>query len=144
MVLYYISNKAKGGFDCLDSLPVGFQRGNSYHNYKTDLGHPKGPNYELNLCTRDGKSRHHTSRVKGIHFQRDDSHDLNHGTTKGRHWLENEAVGPFISEQAILKAETCPKNKRLTPTTLLYVLSLGVVMCSVFIFRFLGLKKSIE
>lgn len=70
-----------------DSLPSGFQRANSYRNYKSAAGHPKGLFYEVNLYTSSGVSHHHTSRVSGNHFERDASHDQNFGTTKGKHWL---------------------------------------------------------
>ena len=75
-------------FDKTTSLPQGYVRANAYHNYVSKSGHAKGLYYELNLYTPDGQSKHHTTRVKGIHFGRDDSHDQNYGTTKGRHWRD--------------------------------------------------------
>lgn len=86
VISYFIFNKKEGTFDRMETLPEGFVRANAYHNYMTNLGHPRGLYYELNLYTPDGQSNHHTSRVKGINFLRDDSHDFKHGTTKGRHW----------------------------------------------------------
>ena len=83
---YFIFNKKEGSFDRLETLPEGFLRANAYHNYMTNLGHPRGLYYELNLYTPDGQSNHHTSRVKGINYLRDDSHDLKYAITKGQHW----------------------------------------------------------
>jgi len=59
----------------------------SYQNYKSSSGHSKGLFYEINLYTRDGSSNHHTSRVMGSTYDRDNSHDLNAGPIKGAHWL---------------------------------------------------------
>jgi hypothetical protein len=87
-VTYFTLNTSTGEFDQSDSLPEGFQRANSFKNFKASGGHPKGLFYELNLYTRDGRSRHHTSRVTGSAFHRDDTHNQKHGATKGRHWLE--------------------------------------------------------
>lgn len=76
------------GFEARDQLPSRYRRANSYKNYKSALGHPKGLFYELNLYTKDAVSTHNTSRVTGSHFARDDSHDMRPGHTKGAHWLE--------------------------------------------------------
>jgi hypothetical protein len=88
-IVYYVYN-GHGNFDSSTSLPLGFARANSFKNYKTTpgIGHEKGLFYELNLYTSTGISHHHTSRVKGTRFERDDSHDQRSGITKGQHWLE--------------------------------------------------------
>ena len=77
-ISYFIHNEATNDFEPAQVLTPGFRRANSYHNYVTDagVGHPKGLYFELNLYTMGGVSPHHTSRVKGIDFVRDDSHDL--------------------------------------------------------------------
>lgn len=84
-VTYFLHN-GSGEFDRTDDLPAGFRRANSYKNYKSDKGHKKGLFYELNLYTPSGSSAHHTSRVKGSAYARDDSHDQRPGFTKGPHW----------------------------------------------------------
>jgi len=85
-VTYY--ELTSDGFEEHAQLPSGYHRGNSYKNYKSASGHSKGLFYELNLYTKDGVSRHHTSRVTGSQFARDNSHDEHPGPTKGSHWLE--------------------------------------------------------
>ncbi len=87
-VLYYTFNPSQGDFAVSDRMPNGFKRANSFKNYKTKEGHPKGLFYELNLYTVDGNSMHHTSRVGGSSYPRGSEHDKDHGTTKGPHWLE--------------------------------------------------------
>jgi hypothetical protein len=93
-ITFYVYDEETGSFQqststviCGD-LTIGFQGANSYKNYKTASGHKKGLFYELNLYTKDGRSNHHTSRVTGSNYTRDDSHDQHHGSTKGRHWLD--------------------------------------------------------
>jgi hypothetical protein len=84
---------AAGGdvsFQESSTMPDGFRRANCYKNYKSKGGHPKGLFYELNLYTRDGRSTHHTSRVHGSTFSRDDGHDQAQGSTLGKHWLDEE------------------------------------------------------
>ena len=88
-VLYYERTSAEGNdFERTTNLPPGYKRGNSYKNYKSRSGHPKGLFYELNIYTRDGRSNHHTSKTTGSNFDRDATHDQNYGSTKGKHWLE--------------------------------------------------------
>jgi len=69
----YFSSNEKGEFEESADLPPGFHRANSFKNYKSTDGHPKGLFYELNLYTSRGGSAHHTSRVQGAQFPRDDS-----------------------------------------------------------------------
>lgn len=88
-VTYYEFAPDNVGAAKMDELPSGYRRANSFKNYKSTTGHPKGLFYELNLYTMDGSSKHHTSRVTGSHYTRDDSHDKQHGTTKGAHWLSS-------------------------------------------------------
>lgn len=87
-VTYYTYNPTSGEFERSDSMPQGFKRANSFKNYKSSGGHPKGLFYEVNLYTSDGRSGHHTSRVSGSNFPREQGHDQQHGITKGSHWLE--------------------------------------------------------
>ena len=84
----YFQSDDEGGFHKSSHLPNGFKRANSYQNYKSTSGHPKGLFYELNLYTGDGHSNHHTIRVTGSNYTRDNAHDLKAGNTKGPHWLE--------------------------------------------------------
>jgi hypothetical protein len=85
----YFELQDDGSFSRLSALPSGYHRANSYQNYKSATGHPKGLFYELNLYNGDGRSKHHTSRVKGSTFERDDNHDQNYGSTKGKHWRDD-------------------------------------------------------
>jgi len=84
-ITYFVHN-GSGNFERTDDLPAGFRRANSYKNYKSADGHPKGLFFELNLYTPSGSSAHHTSRVQGSTYTRDDSHDKCSGPTKGPHW----------------------------------------------------------
>jgi len=59
-------------FELRDQLPPGYSRANSYQNYKSPSGHPKGLFYELNLYNSTPK----TSTVTGTNYVRDNSHDI--------------------------------------------------------------------
>ena len=86
---YFSFNSSSGEFDNESSdLPGGYKRANSFKNYKSSGGHPKGLFYEVNLYTFDGASHHHTSCVSGSIYSRKSEHDQSHGKTKGRHWRE--------------------------------------------------------
>lgn len=87
-VSFYELSDEGDRFDQIDALPGGYLRANSFKNYKSNSGHPRGLFYELNLYTKDGISHHHTSRVSGSTYERDSSHDQKPGTSKGKHWLE--------------------------------------------------------
>ncbi|KAL7581107.1 hypothetical protein ACA910_005908 [Epithemia clementina (nom. ined.)] len=87
-IAYYTYNPDTDDFDSSETLPSDFRRANSFQNYKSSGGHPKGLFFELNLYTHEGQSNHHTSRVKGSTFSRDNSNDQEQGSTKGPHWLE--------------------------------------------------------
>lgn len=54
-VTYCTIDATTGGFAVSNSLPGGYKRANSFKNYKSSGGHPKGLFYELNLYTLDGR-----------------------------------------------------------------------------------------
>lgn len=59
-------------FQLREQLPPGYKRANSYQNYKSTTGHPKGLFYESTLSGSAPK----TSTVTGTKYVRDNSHDI--------------------------------------------------------------------